>query len=373
MIDLRSRFIEFYFNELQTHPIWKEMEQTVEDSPWHREANVAVHTNMVVGEYLTRAGDEWGPQEVVGALACAFHDFGKPDAEETVFSEARGEYRRYHGHEKTSARIFEDWAAQNIDKLNYLGLNEDHIFAISWLCEHHLPWAIKKTAKREALAYTVKEVIGLQTFVNALLSDTFGRISDDEEEKRFKALQWVGEFKAYVRSLPPRQIPDVDAPTLYVSIGSPGCGKSTFRKTLPRDVLIHNMDEMRVRWYIGKEADEATDAEYDQAYKASTEDKQFASKVHQEFVQMIKTGQDVYCDNTNGSTKRRTFYVTEARKKGYKIVAVLFPISLQECIDRQATRPDKSVPEHAVKRIYMGQQLPQLGEFDEIKTVTSNL
>lgn len=133
------------------------------------------------------------------------------------------------------------------------------------------------------------------------------------------------------------------------------------------------MDELRVSWYIGKDAADATDDEYDQAYLESTKDKKFASRVHQVFNEMIKTGKDVYCDNTNGSTKRRAFYVNEARKKGYKTVAVLFPITLRECLDRQATRPDKSVPDHAVKRIYMGQQLPQLGEFDEIRILDHNV
>ncbi|KKL16328.1 hypothetical protein LCGC14_2496670, partial [marine sediment metagenome] len=35
--DYRSRFIEFYFNELHEHPIFQEMSNLTEGSPWHRE------------------------------------------------------------------------------------------------------------------------------------------------------------------------------------------------------------------------------------------------------------------------------------------------------------------------------------------------
>ena len=68
-IDYRSRFIEFYFNELQTHPIFQEMNSLAEESPWHREGSIGIHTNMVVSEFISRSPNKWEQVDVVGAMA----------------------------------------------------------------------------------------------------------------------------------------------------------------------------------------------------------------------------------------------------------------------------------------------------------------
>ena len=384
-VDLRSRFIEFYHNELSFHSTFERMRSTVEDSPWHREANVGVHTDMVVAEYISRSPEVWNERDVVGAMACAFHDFGKPDAEETVWREDRGDYRRYTGHEKMSARLFESWAAENFGRIEYLGLDVTDIYKITWLCEHHLPWGVRKPLKREALALTslfIDDYTDDNILERVLLSDTWGRISDDAETKHANALAWVEEFVTFKAEVNAKRLegPIVKPkrPRLFIAIGAPACGKSTFRDELDQDenfgdVLIHNMDEMRIKFYLDPDIANVTDEDYDYAYQRSTEDKAFGSRVHQEFIQMIKTGKNIYGDNTNASAKRRAFYVTEARKKGYTVVAVLFPISLDECLERQKTRTDKTVPAFAVANLYNAIQMPQLGEFDMIRIVSSNL
>jgi hypothetical protein len=109
MKDYRTNFIHYYHNELKFTDEFLLMEGTVEDSPWHREKNVAVHTDMVVSQYISTAPQVWSKRDLLGALACAFHDFGKPAAEEVKFSEERGKYRRYVGHEVVSARVWESF------------------------------------------------------------------------------------------------------------------------------------------------------------------------------------------------------------------------------------------------------------------------
>ncbi len=391
--DLCSRFIEFYHNELHDHPIFQEMYSLAEESPWHREQSIGIHTDMVVAEYLTRCPAEWTTIDVVGAMACAFHDFGKPKSMEVLYREDRGNYKRFTGHEKISARIFEDWAIQNMFTMDYLGLELKHVHMIAWLCEYHLPWGIKKPDKRRNLALTAlyierecsvanpfdmyeleQHAYKANILTRVLLSDTYGRISDDAQTKRDNAHAWCTGFETlksqvmyddFHERVSYRE--EDDRPVLYVAIGAPACGKSTFRKELAGDTLIHNMDELRCEWYL--ENGQSSDADYDLAYKLSTEDKQFSSKVHQYFIKLIKTGQNIYCDNTNASGKRRRFYVLEAHKHGYKTVAVLFPVPLQTLLDRQKTREDKTVPEVAVKSLWNAISQPQIGEFDEILVI----
>ncbi|KKM68313.1 hypothetical protein LCGC14_1462120 [marine sediment metagenome] len=389
-IDYRSRFIEFYFNELHEHPIFQEMSNLSENSPWHGESNVGVHTDMVVAEFISRSPEHWKQVDMVGAVAAAFHDFGKPESMEELYREDRGNYKRFAGHEKVSARIFENWATSNMAKMEFLGLEAKHIHMVAWLCEYHLPWAIKKPEKRRALALTAmyierecsaldpsytqatrEKVYSSNILERLLLSDTYGRISDDAETKRRNAEIWACEFQMLKNTIQYEQRSgpqEDDSPILYVAIGAPACGKSSFRLELNDDTLIHNMDELRSEWYLDEPSGDSA-ADYDLSWKRSTEDKKFASKVHHHFIQLIKTGQNVYNDNVNASLKRRRFYVTEARKHGYKVVAVLFPTPLQTLIDRQKSRKDKTVPEFAVKRIWNAVSQPQIGEFDEILVI----
>ena len=395
-IDYRTRFIEFYFNELHEHPIFQEMSNLSENSPWHRESSVAIHTDMVVAEFISRSPENWNQVDMVGAVAAAFHDFGKPESMEELYREDRGNYKRFAGHEKVSARIFEDWAASNMATMEWLGLEAKHIHMIAWLCEYHLPWALKKPEKRRALALTAmyierecsalldpfytqatqQEVYSANILERLLLSDTWGRISDDAETKRQNALIWVAEFqqlKLHIQLNPetiyehagPRRFgtEDDSAPVLYVAIGAPACGKSTFRRELNEETLIHNLDDLRREWYNDDNVDMQT------IWKRSTEDKQFMNKVHKHFIELIKTGQNVYGDNTNASSKVRRFYVTEARKHGYKVVALLFPTPLQILLDRQKSRGDEAVPDFAIKNIWNAISQPQIGEFDEILVI----
>jgi hypothetical protein len=51
----------------------------------------------------------------------------------------------------------------------------------------------------------------------------------------------------------------------------------------------------------------------------------------------------------------------------------LFPIALQEVLDRQHTREGRSTPDVVVTTQYNALSLPQYGEFDEINVHCGNL
>jgi len=163
-------------------------------------------------------------------------------------------------------------------------------------------------------------------------------------------------------------------PILFVPIGASGSGKSTLREKLLIDnpkLSVFSLDNLRLEWYGDNTAH--TKDYYRLAFERACDDKTFNSKANARYMEMIKTGNDLYVDNTNTSAKRRRFYITEARKRGYYIQAILFPIELQEIIDRQFTRTDKDVPISAVQRMYMQLQLPSYGDFDKIIVIPSNL
>lgn len=167
-------------------------------------------------------------------------------------------------------------------------------------------------------------------------------------------------------------------PILFVPIGTSGSGKSTLREKLLKDntgLGVFSLDNLRIEWYVDDEEDgeySIKDA-YSKAFERACDDNTFASRANARYMEMIKTGNDLYVDNTNTSAKRRRFYIMEARKRGYYIQAIVFPIRVQELIDRQSTRNDKDVPPHAVEQMYMQMQLPSYGDFDDILVSPSNL
>lgn len=357
VIDYRVVFESQYGDLKRTHKWFRSMEATVEDSPWHREENVLVHTDMVVDEYITRAdayhtGSAWTRMTYLGAVACAFHDVGKPVTRIAKFNEARGNYFSYPGHELASARMFEDYAA---DHQSMFG--PEDIFIICWMLEHHLPWGIKDHTKRENMAKTVKHFGILDVFTRLLMADQYGRISDDAETKRASVREWITEFHDLVGTVKFDTV-DLDAPVLYVPIACSGSGKSTFRASLG-EMNSFSLDDLRHEFY---DADD-----YSRAFRLSTEDESFESRANARFHTVVKQKQNLFLDNTNCSAKRRRWYLDIARKHGYTLVALLFPVSLDEVIRRQTTRTDKTVPDDAVRRQYMTLHLPNIGEFDEIK------
>jgi len=379
---IRSEFIAWYFNEFKFDPLFVMMDGMAEDSPWHRELSIGIHTNMVVTEFLCRtaSSDQSFVDFINGAFAAAFHDVGKPGACEFKWKEERGDYKSFNGHELLSARLWEDWAVRNWAMLEKrFGLDVKDIYTISWLIEFHKPWDIKNTAKLKNMALTAMTATYQSVFTNLLEADTWGRLSDDATEKRYKVGKWINDFNRRCHEITmttdfvpnrPNTITDLmltdrgDRPQLVIPIGASGSGKSTLYNQLCSKSHLYSWDALRLEWYS---------SDYNEAFKLSCDDKKFMSKVNAEFSRLLKTGDDIYIDNTNTSAKRRRFFTTEARRKGYHVVALLMPAALQTVIDRQTTRSDKSVPANAVERQYFNVQMPQFGEFDQIVISGGNL
>lgn len=160
---------------------------------------------------------------------------------------------------------------------------------------------------------------------------------------------------------------------LKILIGASGSGKSTFRtKELIKypDTLIHSWDDLRVEFAKNKgiDIDAITSSvdQYDVAYGACKDDPEFMQIVQKNFFNQINTGKDIIVDNVNASAKRRTFFITSARNKGYMITAYLFPIGRKELVKRAAARTDHKVPIMAVLQHYNSIQLPSIGEVDKV-------
>ena len=375
MYNARTTFIRWYNNEFHQTDMFQLMNETAENSPWHREDSVGIHTDMVVSEYISMIDPDWDHMDLLGALACTFHDVGKPAASELngiKWKPERGNYLSFGSHELISARMWEDYVVTNWNKyVELFQLTPRDIHIVAWIIEHHLPWGVKKIDKRKALAQTVWQLGIAQVYANMLTADTWGRISDDGPEKKAKVAQWIEDFSFLIRECEDVNLID-SKPKLIMPIAPSGAGKTTFRNTLPSTTEIFSMDDLRIEMYLGPD-DEHDFLNYNHAYEMSCTDPAFNQAVMKRFGELLATGNDIFCDNTNTSAKRRRHYIQQARRKGYYIQAILFPIDLSTLNARQLTRTDKTVPAHAVRRQYMGLQMPSFHDFDFIDVVPANL
>jgi predicted kinase len=160
--------------------------------------------------------------------------------------------------------------------------------------------------------------------------------------------------------------------TMYVLIGASGSGKSSYINTSTASADVFSLDALRLEWYVPENLASA-EHPYSYAFEKACADKHFKSRANQHFMEMVRGGDNIIVDNVNASKKSRRWYITEARKHGYRIVAVTFPITLDEVLRRQHSRTDKTVPDEAVRRQYMSVSTPDYGEFDDVVVSAANL
>ena len=375
-----STFVDHF---KKTSPLWAAMAKTKEDSPWHREESVAVHTEMVcvefdkIAERMTMSDETY----TITYLSLLFHDTGKPPCKVVKFKPERGYYNAFHGHEQYSARLWEDYYVTNFKQFKDW-LSPEEAYKVMWMIENHLPYDYMGNDKkmdylRTAMAGNLGD--NWQGFGWHLLGDTYGRISDDAVEKRAKTESFV-EMMNSANINEPRFVED-SAPTLSILVGASGSGKSSSVGALTLAGFKHySFDDIRIELAKKKAPEIMVKAkssadEYHKAWSyCDTHRSEFGHYADVEFIKHIKNYDSIVVDNTNTSRKARTKFVQEAKKRGYRIEAVMFPATKNQIISRQQSRTDKNVPDDAVIRQYMGISIPWVGvEVDKMRIVTGNL
>jgi predicted kinase len=352
---------EWYTDTFRHTEMFYHMSATVEGSPWHREANVGVHTDMVVGEFIKSASTASYSDRLkaLGILATAFHDVGKPSSRTEKYREDRGHYVAFHGHEKVSSVMFLEYA---LSRQLPVVLEDREIYLVTWMIENHMPWDVTHPTKLQALRQTAESFGALDLYCDALLADQRGRIADDQEAKNARANEWIEQFRFGADVV--HKVNGGGANVAYILIGPSGAGKSTFVKKLTQEDpqrSVFSLDQLRHEWYDRDD--------YANAWVMSTKDSKFSSKASAVASKMFRTGGDIIVDNTNMTRKARSQFVSLANQNRYRVVGVWFPTPLELLISRQTTRGDKSVPIDAVERQFRSLELPTIGPAGEVDEV----
>lgn len=146
---------------------------------------------------------------------------------------------------------------------------------------------------------------------------------------------------------------------LYVMVGIPGSGKSTYAKEMvakDSNVIHISADEIR---------------EQVTAETGTRDEKKTFNKVRQLITQNLKEGHDVICDATNVTLDKRASYLDEACCGDAKKIALWVKRDVKTCIEQNDKREGAAkVPNVAIYSLNKRFVEPTLDEgFDEIRIV----
>jgi len=166
----------------------------------------------------------------------------------------------------------------------------------------------------------------------------------------------------------------------FIMVGVAGAGKSTIVEKLSHhfesqneDAYIFSLDSIRLQMLKShlENLEEISTADfYSKAYEFCNLNKEQFQKLIDSSWSNALDSNNVIVDNVNLTRKSRTRWITDLKRKNFKIVAVQVIAPLDVIIQRQLTRLDKCVPTETVKDMYFKQQEVLLSvEADKVITV----
>lgn len=147
---------------------------------------------------------------------------------------------------------------------------------------------------------------------------------------------------------------------LYITVGIPGSGKSTFAKDFvdkaDRKIEYMSNDELRSKFGFGEE-DQSVNNDVFRYIRNKTD-------------AYLSEGISVMIDSAAVNSKNRKGFIQIGKKfKNVKIIAYVFPIPVEIAKKRNSNRKRK-VPEHVIDNMYDKFKMPSTFEgFDEVKII----
>ena len=141
--------------------------------------------------------------------------------------------------------------------------------------------------------------------------------------------------------------------TLYITVGLPGSGKSTYVKNFIKDKEIEYLSSDSLRAVYGK-------SEEDQTVTPLV-----FGHIKRKVDEFLKDGKNVLVDATSVNRKERSDYINTAKKYGAKVVAIVFKMDRQGLIDRNKKRGEEGgrvVPDFVIDKMLNKFEEPSYSE-----------
>ncbi len=130
--------------------------------------------------------------------------------------------------------------------------------------------------------------------------------------------------------------------TLYITVGLPGSGKSTYAKEFIKGKDIEYLSSDSLRAVYGK-------SEEDQTVTPLV-----FGHIKRKVDEFLKDGKNVLVDATSVNRRERSDYINSAKKYGAKVVAIVFKMDRQGLIDRNKKRGEQGgrvVPDWVIDKM----------------------
>ena len=141
--------------------------------------------------------------------------------------------------------------------------------------------------------------------------------------------------------------------TLYITVGLPGSGKSTYVKNFIKDKEIEYLSSDSLRAVYGK-------SEEDQTVTPLV-----FGHIKRKVDEFLKDDKNVLVDATSVNRKERSDYINTAKKYGAKVVAIVFKMDRQGLIDRNKKRGEQGgrvVPDWVIDKMLAKYEEPSYSE-----------
>jgi predicted kinase len=141
--------------------------------------------------------------------------------------------------------------------------------------------------------------------------------------------------------------------TLYITVGLPGSGKSTYAKEFIKGKEIEYLSSDELRAVYGK-------SEEDQTVTPLV-----FGHIKRKVDDLLKDGKNVLVDATSVNRKERSDYIKTAKKYGAKVVAIVFKMDRQGLIDRNKKRGEQGgrvVPDWVIDKMLAKFEEPSYSE-----------
>lgn len=141
--------------------------------------------------------------------------------------------------------------------------------------------------------------------------------------------------------------------TLYITVGLPGSGKSTYAKEFIKGKDIEYLSSDSLRAVYGK-------SEEDQTVTPLV-----FGHIKRKVDEFLKDGKNVMVDATSVNRKERSDYINTAKKYGAKVVVIVFKMDRQGLIDRNKKRGEQGgrvVPDWVIDKMLNKFEEPSYSE-----------
>jgi predicted kinase len=396
------------YDYLTVMPELEEMANCVQDPIWHAEGNVLLHTQMVMdaahAEIESASRLSLGLRQTI-YLAAFLHDVGKPLTTSTseagrVISPGHSVagmplarsilYRLgtpFEVREQTLMLIFHHMTAYrlvgriqpelvvdgvNVEQQKYWRLSTDvnmqalyHVTRADWIGREgtniERTLAQINTFRKRSIFYRIWEK-GFEGVLSE--SDLYKITTDPKEQARIKhemlllslngQLQRREEALEFIKTHP--QIASPTTAHFYLTVGVPGCGKSTWLAENLKGARIISSDEKRMELFGDVSWQGDNTRVFDECYS--------------DIDNALSRGEIVALDATNIKTNQRIDFLDLARRHHAHTKIVYFDLPLEVALERNLKR-DRRVPEEAIVRYFHELIAPRRTEAQELIAITA--